>query len=428
VIEDARRRQRRHRGFALAAGAAGAGIAAILLASGGGGHSGSSTRAGSGAGGSGASRAHQSQQAQQIARVAAHHTIGEARLVAPGTGWGMNGLAFYWTADDGRTWGTLEPPILRGEDVIAKVADVAYAAPGHVWMALNDIIGHKAVNGSLRYATIARTSDGGRNWHESAPPRCIHECGELRLDFLNAVQGFVLTAGGDEGKLDRLYSTANGGAGWRLVGRAPFVGPIAFTSARDGWGISDPTVTFGPKGQTLSGAGVLYRTVDGGRAWQRVRLVAPRDYRGMASIADSIATFGPRRAVVPVRYRNPATGAQHLVLYTTANAGRTWSAHATPAAANLRADQWGYDGAVAFTSPSPTAWLFFAGSTLYATADAGREWRATRSVLAPTHPYGISFTSLATGWALFPVGYGPDSGVALVRTTDGGMSWTALAP
>ena len=342
----------------------------------------------------------------------------------------MNGLAFYWTADDGRTWRTVEPLILRGADVIAKVGDVVYAGPGYVWMALNDIIGSKVVNGSLRYATIARTADRGHSWHESAPRECSHQCGEMRLSFVNAKQGFVLTASGNEGKLDRLFATANGGATWRLVGRAPFVGPITFATTQDGWGVSDPTITFRPKGQTLSGAGLLYQSANGGRTWQRVRLTPPSEYRGMPSIADSIMSFGPRRAVVPVRYRNPATGAQYLVVYTTANAGRTWSTHSTPAAANLRADQWGYDGAVAFTAPSPTGWLFFAGATLYATADSGGSWRAIRSPLAPARPYDISFTSLTIGWALFPIGngYGRNSGVALVRTTDGGKTWSALAP
>ena len=194
-----------------------------------------------------ASRAQQPQEAQQIARVAAHHTTGEARLVARGTGWAINGLAFYWTADDGRTWRTVEPLILRGADVIAKVGDVVYAGPGYVWMALNDIIGSKVVNGSLRYATIARTADGGHSWHESAPPECSHQCGEMRLSFVNAKQGFVLTASGNEGKLDRLFATANGGATWRLVGRAPFVGPITFATTQDGWGVSDPTITFRPR-------------------------------------------------------------------------------------------------------------------------------------------------------------------------------------
>jgi hypothetical protein len=52
----------------------------------------------------------------------------------------------------------------------------------------------------------------------------------------------------------------------------------------------------------------------------------------------------------------------------------------------------------------------------------------TRSPLAPGDPHDISFTSPATGWALFPRRRRPTrSGVALVCTTDAGKTWTALA-
>lgn len=431
VIEEARTRQRRHRVAACVLALAVAGIAAILLASGGGGgRSDSSARARSGSGGSAASRAKQSQEAQQIARVAAHRTIGEERLVAPGIGWAMNGSDFYWTADNGRAWRILEPRILRGYDVIADVGNVAYTAPGHVWLTLNDIQGTRAVNGSTRYATIARTTNGGRSWTESAPPGCRYQCGAMYLSFPNTAHGFVLTASGGGHQVNRLYSTVDGGATWKPVGRAPFVGPVTFTTAQDGWGVSDPVRWVGPERGTPVGAGVPYRTTDGGRSWQRVKLASPHQYAGMPSIADSITFIGSRNGVLPVRYRDRTTGAQHLIVYATDNGGRTWTAHLTPATANLHRDQWAVEGAVAFAAATAKHWLFFAGATLYATADSGGIWRATRSPLAPTHPYDISFTSLTTGWALFPIGNGsgPTSGVALVRTTDGGKTWTALAP
>jgi hypothetical protein len=102
------------------------------------------------------------------------------------------------------------------------------------------------------------------------------------------------------------------------------------------------------------------------------RLMAPRRYAGMQAIADSVAFFGSRDAVVAVRRPRPRRWrAQHLVVYTSANGGHGWSGHLAPVAADLRADQLGWDGTIAFSAPRATDWLFFAGLTLYATTDAG---------------------------------------------------------
>jgi hypothetical protein len=58
--------------------------------------------------------------------------------------------------------------ILHHEDVIARTGDVADAASGDVWMTLNDVSGGRVVDGSDRIATIARTTNRGWTWSESA--------------------------------------------------------------------------------------------------------------------------------------------------------------------------------------------------------------------------------------------------------------------
>lgn len=358
-----------------------------------------------------------------IVRAAAHDTLPEAYLAAPRVGWGMNGLAFYLSDNGGRSWRMAKPAFLRDEDVIAKVDDVATRGTKRVWLALGDLIGPHFVDGSDRYATIAWTSDGGRTWRESAPAGCRRQCnGSMQLSFLDDRRGFLLTGIGSH---DALFATSNGGATWRLVGRSPFAGPITFTTAREGFGVSVPTRWVGPDA-TPVGAGVLYRTTDGGRSWRRVELAPPPADAGLPAVADSAWFFGPRDGVVPVRYRDPRSGAQHLVVYATTDGGRSWSAHATPPDADLRSDQTGVDSTVAFSAPGATQWLFFAGSTLYATADAGRHWTATAAPIASINPYDISFTSLEDGWAIFPIGSNGRLGLALVATTNGGRTWTPV--
>jgi photosystem II stability/assembly factor-like uncharacterized protein len=431
LIEEARERakRRRRRGALLALLALASTGVGLTLGSGGGGRSALPRRTGSGANANAGSRAKESQEARQIARLGVSNLVGDAALLAPGVGYAMNGGAFYWTSDGGHSWRVFEPAFLHDQDVIDKVDDVAYAGPGRVWLALSNVIGSHFVGGSDRYATIARTTDGGRSWQADAPSGCGPHCGEFYLSFLDRTTGFALAGVNTvNSRPEAVYATTDAGASWTRVAKAPFAGPIDFPTPQSGWAVSDPSSWTGPELDTPVGGGLLYRTTDGGRTWERVRISPPRRDAGVPAIVDSVRFFGVRDGVVPVRYRDPATGAQRLVVYATADGGRSWSAHPAPEAANLRGEQWGIGGVVAFSAASATDWLFFAGRTLYVTADSGRSWQTIRSPLVPAHPFDLTFTSATTGWALFPVGSGPSSGLALVATTNGGRTWRALAP
>jgi photosystem II stability/assembly factor-like uncharacterized protein len=428
LIEEVRRRTRRRRrrgalilAFLLAA--VGVGLA---VGGGGGGHSGLGTRSGSGSGGGAPSRAQEAQEAQQIARVAANDPISEAQLLTGGTGWAI-GRALYWTHDDGRTWSVIEPPVLRLQyDALEKIDNITYRAPGDIWITMNDLIGTGDHYGGDRYATIARTANDGKTWRSGSPPGCEYRCGSMNLSFLSATHGYVLS-GLDSLQGQRLDETTDGGATWTAIGRPPFAGEIQFTTSSDAWAVSDPSRWIN-KLQTPVGGGEVYSTTNGGRTWQRVHLPAPPPYAGWPATAGIPTFFGQERGVIPVRYRNPRNGNQGLVVFTTTNGGRDWSAHHAPAAANLRSDQWGVAPGLAFSAPSPSEWLFFAGRTLYATTNSGRSWTAVSVGIPAATPYGLSFTTPTTGWALFSVGTGLDQPPALVRTTDGGRTWTALAP
>jgi photosystem II stability/assembly factor-like uncharacterized protein len=430
LIEEAHRRarRRRRRGALIAAAALAALGVWLVVGGGGGGNAGLGTRLGSGFGGSAPSRAQEAQEARQIARVAANDPIGEAQLLTAGTGWAMNGLALYWTRDDGRTWRVVEPPVLRTryEDVIAKVGNIDYVAPGHIWITMNDLFATKYVDGSDRYATIARSTNDGRTWRSGAPPGCERLCGSQNLSFLSATRGYML-AGLDSDRGNRLYDTTDGGATWVTVAHPPLAGALRFTTASDAWAVSDPSRWI-DEGETPVGGGDVYRSLDGGRSWQRVRLTPPPQYAGMSATASAAAFFGAQHGVIGVRYRKTAGGAQRLVVFTTADGGRGWIPHLTPAAADLRADQWGVAEGLAFSAPSARDWLFFAGHTLYATSDSGHTWTAAPLGIAAATPYDLSFASPTTGWALLSVGTGTGRPPALVRTTDGGRTWTALAP
>jgi hypothetical protein len=154
-----------------------------VVGGGGRGNAGLGTRFGAGSGGSAPSRAQEAQEAKRIERVAANDPIGEAQLLTADTGWAMNGLALYWTHDDGRSSSIVEPPVLRTsyEDVTAKVDNIAYVAPGHIWITMNDLFATTYVDGSDRYATIARSTNDGRTWRSARITAWSGSTSQLRV-------------------------------------------------------------------------------------------------------------------------------------------------------------------------------------------------------------------------------------------------------
>ncbi len=411
VIREARRRARRRRAvYGLAALlAAGAALAAYFAFGGGGA---TPTRRPAAGGGAPAASV---RERQQIERVAKRATIVESGVIAPGFGWAINGLALWLTANGGKRWRVITPPHVRTiGDAVARVDEIQFVDRRHGWISSSDTIGGlvPADHASLRHMEIERTSDGGRSWQWSIPPGCLERCGGAHISFLDRENGYALTGSAQP----RLYRTRDGGAHWTLLARPPFSGAIVFLTLRNGFGVSDP----------IRGGGTLYRTHDSGKAWQVVRLAAPKQYAGQPETADRPRFFGRRDGVISVRFRDRSTRAQHVVVYTTTDGGNSWTAHLAPASADVRAYSWAFPGATPFSGVGAKAWVLLVGPRLYRTTNAGRSWQLIRPRYAPAprRISNVNFTSLSDGWAIFAVG----NGAALVQTTDGGRDWRAFAP
>jgi photosystem II stability/assembly factor-like uncharacterized protein len=367
------------------------------------------------------------QEARRIIEAGARTAIGEAGLVAPDLGWAMNGVGLWWTREGGARWRVMTPPqVASTGDVVARVVDIAAVDDQHVWVSAADIEGDRVVNGSTRHMAIERTRDGGKTWQASIPPGC-DGCAGARVSFVDARTGFASVLAPPSRR--RLFATHDGGASWRRVSNdLAFAGPIVFLNTREGWAVSDPGRLVGPAQSVPIGGGTVYRTRDGGRHWRPVKLAAPAAYEGEPATG-SLPRFFGTNGVVAVRFRD-RTRAQHLVVYVTTNGGDSWTAHPAPLSADLRAYSWGFPEALPFSAATADSWFLFVGHNLYSTRDAGRTWSITQTV-APKAPrvWDVNFTSPRDGWAIFaPLGARPRTGPALVKTTDRGRHWTPLAP
>jgi photosystem II stability/assembly factor-like uncharacterized protein len=262
---------------------------------------------------------------------------------------------------------------------------------------------------------VYRTTNGGRSWSAfAAPGHVLADTGTRdALQFLTPARGW-LTDTQDTGPVEALYTTTDGGGRWRLV-------------ARTAWGSHGPgvlptlgQVRFEPGGKVgwLGGgacSNALYRTVDGGRAWQRSGIPAPAG-----------SAFGLPAAFGPTLLESVTLGNGTLVLYRSSDDGSRWSrVSALPHAVAGAAGCYGSTVSVSFpTAQDGWAAAAHGGRTVaYRTTDGGRHWELARGTLP-----GQSGTSLAPdiqatdanrAWLQTP-------GDQLYTTVDGGATWRRI--
>ncbi|HET7559359.1 MAG TPA: hypothetical protein VFK80_05315, partial [Limnochordia bacterium] len=125
--------------------------------------------------------------------------------------------------------------------------------------------------------------------------------------------------------------------------------------------------------------------------------------------------FGKNRAVLPLTVVGVGT-----TLYTTTDGGDTWQITG-------RQPTW---GAPQFVNAD--VGRLTDGMHLYVTQDGGRSWQeqapdaALQALLADHRIETIDFVSAQRGWLLLQPRPETDAKPMLLKTTDGGASWTSL--
>jgi photosystem II stability/assembly factor-like uncharacterized protein len=407
VIQDARARQLRHRrvGAGLAVALLLAGLAAATWG-GGGTTSGKRTRhrqPGVGAG------THSAPVASRAVPGVPPY-LSQFGLLAPGVGWGANGLGFYITRDGGERWRDVDVPGLGvGGDITANlragavakghVLAVAFAGNGLDGTCLDRNPGEPASR-ERPLGGIAVSLDSGRRWR-SAPFQCQLP---YALSLLNGGAGFALVGGPREAWL---YASTDGFRSWHRVAATPALSSIDFTSTVSGWGVSST----GP-----SQRGVLYRTTDGGETWGRASICQGAEHGAVTIRCENPIFFTPDQGLVLAVAVDRVSGRDRLLIYTTSTGGRSWSARTVPVGKQLRRYVSRHQP-VPYSAPGPDALYVFVNGYLYTTADLGGRWSRLRQ--EALRGYGqLDFASSAYGW--ISVGNHFD------YTSDGGRRWTAM--
>ena len=412
VIEDARARQRRHRGIAAALIVAAALAAGVILGFAGGG---GGSRAGrhSGGGGSAAGAAgHVSDQVPVAASLRLPPNIGQFGLLAPRVGWAVNGVGLFITRDGGRRWSRAKVPRLTG-DIVAELYTTASPAPDALVLSFSSNAftydrACRAPGPAIGAGALAVSVDSGRSWRATSLPAC-HLASSL--SFLGPMVGFALAHVSPTRQA--IYETTDGARSWQRRGTVPLEnsnGSVAFANRSDGF-----AVRFAPVALGASERGTLYRTTDGGRTWMSSDICRGTPGGRVTTRCQTPLFFGTD-GVMPAVATNNATHTGRLLLYTTKNAGRSWSAHTVAAGQALN---WYLRQAqpIPFSAPNARDLFVFLSGTLYKSLDGGRMWTRLPQPHLSSNTI-VDFASAGYGWI--------QAGRRFEYTTDGGRHWKPI--
>ena len=248
------------------------------------------------------------------------------------------------TADGGAGWTVVEK-------VRLDVQAIAAVDGGTAWLAGNAV----GAAGEPGVSAVLRTTDGGGTWK--------------RTSFGDALLADVAFADRRHGvlvALDRIWSTRDGGATWRLRKQFPMT-VLTSAAAGDarhawvaGWGTQD-------------GAPLVWATRDGGATWRRLRIDVPAPQPD-ALQTRQIACAGASRLWVTC----------NAGVLATADGGKTWELQKVAA---------GLPQAVAAADEQHVL-ATTQGQAILATADGGATWPAYGPVGSPVQPL-VSITAVS---------------------------------
>ncbi len=223
------------------------------------------------------------------------------------------------------------------------------------------------------HGQLFSSTDGGVTW------KCRYAGPEpfMRLSFFDSRTGFAISV------MNRIYETKDGGQSW-------------FEQRPDTAVWFSDILCLSPQEAIVVGSrGVVQKTGNGGKRWQRVRTLVD----GNLHLLEASSS------------RNVwATGAAGVLLQSS-DAGRTWSQVPTGVSRNLFHIQ--------FIDKQQGVILGDSG-TLLKTGDGGKTWRRFHIDRSEIRPSGMFFASAQNGWIID--GRIPSQPI---ETKDGGQHWGA---
>lgn len=379
--------------------------------------------------------------------VARSCSSGDLHMVTSSSGW--NGTSR--TTDGGVTWKDVSPPSVPDETSGGRV--LCALDSDHAWV--TEVSGSSDSRTGRLY--VFRTHNGGQTWQAAGPFPISGATPLIHLEFIDYQHGWLQTANGkysDQPGTPLVYSTSDGGHHWTQLAAKPdgvspagtwlgeyyFCDPsgMMFVSLTRGWLVRDCITHFFD-----SSVIVAIVTNDGGHSWavQKLDFAAYPPHNAFPdggttlfwNCAASPPVFSGSEGVLPVScvsYQGlhssdggwtmgNRTGSGWSGVFRTSDSGTTWSP--APLPVYVPASQ------IDFVNANDGFALVNAGSNnnLYRTTNGGRDWVMVDTGLffPGVNIFDFQFVDTTTGFAYLSAW--PDS---LVKTTDGGITWSPVRP
>jgi photosystem II stability/assembly factor-like uncharacterized protein len=255
-------------------------------------------------------------------------------------------------------------------------------------------------------AEILVSSDGGASWRPS-----LRVTAPVRLYPVRGTSVVWASTG------TSVLESSDAGRSWRRVLDRP-AAAIAFATPADGWLLE---LTSGRN----DGSAPLLATRDGGRSWERI----PDPCRPEWFVTEALSRPTPQQGWL-VCVSEGGAGSEGKEVWATDNGGRSWTIRARTRFVSAPTEQlpnvgnlplFGYPAGISFL-PDGHGWLWEGRGWLLTTTAGGRTWRKS--------PITQADTTAAESASLLDdqVGYVLLRGctVSIVRTADGGRTWTTL--
>jgi photosystem II stability/assembly factor-like uncharacterized protein len=342
-----------------------------------------------------------------------------AYMVDPNVGW----QGTQRTMDGGKTWHDVSPP---SEPGAVKGGGAFCAFDGsHAWATYGTGPGPYQPD----HIVVMLTGDGGQTWQEQASIPIGFSVDwrinlSIDLDFFDLQHGWLLIEYRSKPVVRKVLATSDGGVHWIGVNRAADLGigdtasgcpesGLMFASLKVGWltwdcatgSSADQPPAAGPAAAYTNDAGVTWKSLNLpaypiGSDWQC--LAKPPVFSGLAGMIE----------VACVGVGHPGWNA----VYSTADMGQTWAVHPVPVTVTLDF----VSGTVGFYFSQAVQ---SGPNTLYRTQDSGSHWTAVATNLFPGKGLsGLTFIDERVGFV--SDGESP----AAWWTHDGGKTWSLPAP
>jgi photosystem II stability/assembly factor-like uncharacterized protein len=288
------------------------------------------------------------------------------------------------TSNGGLLWRTARP---SGGGAYSANA-LTRTARGALWVA-----GSEGWDGAL----VSRSADQGATWRYASVPT---------LEYLLGIVALPDGSGLAAGTGGALLRTADGGATWQEVAGAPrgdLLG-LYFASRSEGWTLANDRVTV---------AGTVLRTGDAGATWTARTSVPGTLLYAVDSAGADVWVAGGDPAAGPI-LAGERVGGDGVLLHSP-DGGATWETQWGGRAADLRLNDVDMlDAQTGWAVGDATAAQH---ALVLHTADGGVHWDVQDPGDVAFDLAAVHVLDAQTAWAV-------GDGEQILRTTDGGATWT----